>query len=313
MNRAFQPVMALCLLIVCGVSACSEQTESTGNKATDDNTAVQLSVYVVNYPLRYFAERIGGPYVRVTFPAPADGDPAFWKPGAEQIAAYQQADLILLNGASYAKWVPRVSLPASRMVDTSAAFADRYIQIAGQITHSHGDAGKHQHRGVAFTTWLDPLQAVVQAEAIRDALTRLRPDAAGDFQQRFAVLETDLRELDDRLAAAIAAGASQPLVFSHPVYQYFIRRYAIDGYAVHWEPEATPTPDQWQELERLLAEHPAGWMVWEGTPDPSTVAELKERGLDSVVFDPCGNVPEDGDYLSVMRENLRRLSEALSR
>jgi hypothetical protein len=29
-----------------------------------------------------------------------------------------------------------------------------------------------------------------------------------------------------------------------------------------------------------------------------------------VVFDPCGNVPEEGDYLTVMRENLRRLSEA---
>jgi len=52
-------------------------------------------------------------------------------------------------------------------------------------------------------------------------------------------------------------------------------------------------------------------MVREATPDPATVVELKERGLDSVVFDPCGNVHEDGDYLSVMRENLRRLSEAL--
>jgi zinc transport system substrate-binding protein len=310
MNRAFQSAMALCLLIVLGISACSEQIESTSNKATVKNTAAQLSVYVVNYPLRYFAERIGGPYVRVTFPAPADADPAFWEPGAEQIAAYQKADLILLNGASYAKWLPRVSLPASRMVDTSAAFADRYIPIAGQATHSHGDAGEHQHGDVAFTTWLDPLQAIVQAEAIRDALIRLRPDAAGDFQQRFAALETDLRELDDRLAAAVAAGGSRPLVFSHPVYQYFIRRYAIDGYAVHWEPEATPTPEQWQELERLLAEHPARSMVWEGTPDPDTVAELKRRGLDSVVFDPCGNVHEEGDYLTVMRENLRRLSEA---
>jgi zinc transport system substrate-binding protein len=98
-------------------------------------------------------------------------------------------------------------------------------------------------------------------------------------------------------------------VFSHPVYQYFIRRYGLNGLEVHWEPEEAPTPEQWQELGRLLARHPARWMVWEGTPDPATVAELEKRGLDSVVFDPCGNVPEEGDYLSVMRENVRRFSE----
>lgn len=269
-----------------------------------------LSVYVVNYPLQYFAERIGGPDVRVVFPATADGDPAFWKPPPEQIAAYQKADLILLNGASYAKWVAHVSLPASRMVDTSASFADQFIPLEDQVTHSHGLAGKHEHGDVAFTTWLDPQQAIAQARAVRDALIRLRPNAAGDFEQRFAGLERELRELDDGLAAAVAAAGSQPLIFSHPVYQYFIRRYGLNGQEVHWEPEQPPSHEQWQELDGLLAQHPARLMVWEGTPDPATVAELEKRGLNSVVFDLCGNVHEEGDYLTVMRENLRRLSEA---
>ncbi|MBW1818522.1 MAG: hypothetical protein JRJ60_15370, partial [Deltaproteobacteria bacterium] len=35
-----------------------------------------LVVYVVNYPLKYFAERVAGEYARVVFPAPKDGDPA---------------------------------------------------------------------------------------------------------------------------------------------------------------------------------------------------------------------------------------------
>ena len=32
--------------------------------------AEKLTVYVVNYPLQYFAERIGGGHVKVVFPAP---------------------------------------------------------------------------------------------------------------------------------------------------------------------------------------------------------------------------------------------------
>jgi zinc transport system substrate-binding protein len=312
MKRTLQTVTGLFLLIALGISACSEQTESTGNKATTESTAAQLSVYVVNYPLQYFAQRIGGPDVRVTFPAPADGDPAFWKPSPEQIAAYQKADLILLNGAAYAKWVSHASLPASRMVDTSASFADRFIPLEDQVTHSHGLAGKHEHGDVAFTIWLDPQQAILQARAVRDALIRKRPGAAGDFNQRFDSLSKDLQDLDDRMAAVVAAGASRPLVFSHPVYQYLIRRYGLDGQEVHWEPEESPTPEQWAELERLLTEHPARWMIWEGTPNPATVEELKTIGLDSLTFDPCGNVPDSGDYLGVMRENALHLEKAFS-
>jgi zinc transport system substrate-binding protein len=263
--------------------------------------------------LQYFAERIGGPDVRVVFPAPADGDPAFWKPSSEQIVAYQKADLILLNGASYAKWVAHVSLPASRMVDTAASFADQFIPLKDQVTHSHGLAGKHEHGDVAFTTWLDPLQAIAQAEAIRDTLIRKRPGAAGDFNQRFDMLAAELKNLDDQLAAVLKAGVSLLLVFSHPVYQYFIRRYGLNGHEVHWEPEESPTPVQWAELKKLLKEHPAQWMIWEGTPNPSTVDELKKFGLGSVVFDPCGNVPDSGNYLSVMRENVLNLKKAFSR
>jgi zinc transport system substrate-binding protein len=316
-NQTMQVKVALCVLLIAGGAvACSGPADSGPEKTPNGGTAIQeeapLSVAVVNYPLMYFAERVGGPDVRVALPAPADGDPAYWDPGPEQIALYQEADLILLNGASYAKWVPRVSLPTSRMVDTSASFADRYIPLTGETTHSHGDTGEHQHGGVAFTTWLDPVQAIAQAEAIQEALARLRPEAAAGFQERFAALEADLRELDDRFAAVITEGGSRSLLFSHPVYQYFIRHYEIDGAAVHWEPEEQPTPEQWKELKALLSARSSRLMVWEGTPEPATVAGLKEQGLDSVVFDPCGGVPEEGDYLSVMRKNASRLSGALN-
>ena len=65
----------------------------------DSPAAGPLNVYVVNYPLKDFAERLGGDHVRVAFPVPADVDPAHWNPDLVDIAAFQTADLILLNGA----------------------------------------------------------------------------------------------------------------------------------------------------------------------------------------------------------------------
>lgn len=301
-------LLLLMSVVVPWLPACTEQNASSVGRGANPASNDPLSVYVVNYPLQYLAESIGGEYVRVTFPVPVDGDPAYWEPDVEQIGSYQQADLILLNGASYAKWVQRVSLPASRMVDTSAGFADRYIPLSGQTSHSHGTAGEHQHGDLAFTTWLDPQQAIEQATATRDALVRLRPDAEAAFQQGFAALQKDLQELDRQLAAAFARYKGQPLLFSHPVYQYLIRRYAIDGYELHWEPDRMPSAEEWRAFDELLKTHPAHSMLWEGTPTPEIVAALDQRTVESLVFDPVANRPSAGDYLSVMRDNLARLS-----
>ena len=68
-----------------------------------------------------------------------------------------------------------------------------------------------------------------------------------------------------------------------------------------------PEDAQWSELEALLANHPAKWMIWEGEPLPESVERLQDLGIESVVFDPAGNVPEAGDFLAVMQTNVDNL------
>lgn len=269
-----------------------------------------LSVYTVNYPLAYFAQRIGGATVNVRFPTPRGVDPAFWNPDAAAVQAYQKADLILLNGADYARWVKRVSLPRRKLVDTSRAFRKRYVPIAEAATHSHGPAGKHAHTGVAFVTWLDPMQAIEQAAAIRDALTHARPGDKAQFAANFAKLEQALGALDAELEAAFAPLAEQPLLASHPIYQYLVRRYRLDIASVTWEPDETPGTAEWQELEKSLKSRPARWMLWEGKPRDETVARLNTLGVGVIVFDPASNVPAAGDFMGVMRENTANLKAA---
>ncbi|MDJ0777134.1 MAG: metal ABC transporter substrate-binding protein [Gammaproteobacteria bacterium] len=296
MMKSTARIVSLCLLLVSMAPSAAER----------------LAVYTVNYPLQYFAERIAGGQAEVVFPAPADGDPAFWKPDAAAIGAYQRADLVLLNGADYARWVAQVSLPNRRLVDTSAAFAGRLIKTETGVAHSHGAGEEHSHAGTAFTTWLDPQQAILQAWAIKRALVKKRPQAEAEFEGNFAALESDLRALDTELKNILSNARGQALLASHPVYQYFARAYDLDLHSVLWEPEAFPAEEQWNELAGLAATHAATWMLWEGEPLPESVARLEQMGIGSLVFDPCGNVPEAGDYLDVMQANLARLRQALT-
>jgi len=291
------------LLAVAALLACGPGERADEVRHVDPEAAGPLTVYVVNYPLRYFAERIGGELVRVVLPAPADVDPAHWSPDAETVAAYQAADLILLNGAGYARWVQRASLPRARLLDTSASFRDRLIAQDAATTHIHGPEGAHSHTDLAFTTWLDPALAILQARAVADAFAEARPEHEAAFGAGLAALEASLGELDARLAEAARAIGETPLLFSHPVYQYFARRYGRNARSLHWEPDEPPDERAWRALEELLAEHPARWMIWEATPAEATVRKLEALGVRSIVYSPCANAPEQGDFLSVMSRN----------
>ena len=287
------------------LAACSGGEPQQAAQSTADDERV---VYTVNYPLQYFAQRIAGDLVRVEFPAPSDVDPAFWTPDAEVVGEYQVADLILLNGAGYAKWLALFTLPESRLVNTSVVFEDRLIRMDEAVTHSHGPAGAHSHEGTAFTTWLDPELALAQAQAIRDAFAARWPEDEAVFEQGFESLRADLMALDDVLDAAVDGRGDRPLLASHPVYQYLARRYGLNLESVQWEPEEAPTASMWRDFRRVLGDHPARWMLWEGAPVEETAAELRQLGVEPVVFDQCGSAPENGDYLSVMRENAANLA-----
>lgn len=279
-----------------GEPASTEPTAHQNPKAAvpavrPNTEQTKLLVCAVNYPLRYFAERLAADLADVALPSPPGVDPAHWKPTkAERGYIGGQCELILLNGGGYAKWTTKASLPADRAVDTTAAVADRLIASAGP-----GEA-----------TWLDPTIAVAQVRAVAEALARERPDYAHEFERRRADLEADLIRLDERLETVAAGSADAPLWFPDTGYAYFLRRYdlrrgkiepPLPGLSGASEPAAAP---------KDLA--PAAGAILSAQPSPETAAALKARKLAWVVFDSTAKRPATGDFMFVMRENADALS-----
>jgi zinc transport system substrate-binding protein len=287
------------------VAGCTDRPDEAATPPPQDPR--RPVVYATNYPLAYFTERIAAAVVEVRFPVPGDVDPAYWQPAPEDVVAMQQADLIVLNGASYEGWLEGVSLPPSRLVVTTDGLEARLIPLEQETTHSHGLEGEHEHTGTAFTTWLDPTIAVAQAGAIREALAARWPQHANQFDASQAELAEELMTLDAAIAEAVAAGPEIPVLFSHPVYQYLVDRYGLRSVSVHWEPDQAPDAEQLRELSAILESFPAAWMIWEGEPLPETRERLQSMGVRSVVFDPCGNRPPTGDLMSTMQKNLETL------
>ncbi len=298
MNR-----IAFLLVLIC-FSACEDQV--TGGSRLNDHASKPL-VLTSNYPLYYFASEIAGDVVNVQMPG-IDGDPAMWVPGAADIPQLQAADLIVINGAGYESWLAFTSLDAARLLDTTKDIQNRLLPIENVTLHQHGPEGEHSHEGTAFTTWLDPQIAIEQARAIARGLSLLVPAQADAFKARLVLLEKKLYELDRSFEQGFSNMKGQPLVFSHPVYQYLQKRYGLNARSVHWEPDTEPGIKEWLGFQNLLRGHPAKLMVWEGPPLPSVAERLQAQGVRAIIFEPAGNRPATGDYFAVMHANLARLS-----
>ncbi len=266
-------------------------------------------VAVVNYPLAYFAERLAGDGVQVLFDVPEDRDPALWRPMPNQIAAIQQADLVALNGAGYAGWTTRVSLPRARLVDTSAPFAGGYIPTE-TITHSHGADGAHSHTGMASHTWLDFEQAATQAVTLGGAMTRAMPDLAETVEANAGALAADLAALDARAAEVGRALDGRVIAATHPRYQYFARAYKLEIHALDWAAGEMPDAGQWAALEALVDETGADLLIWEAAPPDAARARVASMGLDDAVLPPLAHRPAEGDFLSAMQAGLDDLARA---
>lgn len=296
----FFPVIIFVLLFSC----ISKEDNTT------ENDAKIPVIAVVNYPLYYFANTIGGDHISVYFPE-IEGDPAYWKPSAEQVINFQDADLIFANGAGYAKWMEKVSLPSSKIVVTSIGFKDQWIEVNEGLAHSHGLEGEHVHKGTAFTTWLNFKLASNQSESIYNALNDLLPDHSDEFSRNFMQLKTSLIDLDKRMREVGLGVEDRQLIASHPVYQYMEKGYGLDIISKHWEPNEMPTDDMWKDLKKIVTDHQGRIMIWEEEPLGDIRSKSEQLDVLISVFDPCANTPEIGDFVDVMNANIKRLEKAI--
>ncbi len=301
------------LLLVCLIlPACGEREPEQG---TSFGPPV---VYTTFYPTTYFAQRLAGDLVEVVCPVPPDADAIFWKPATEIISKYQAADLIIVNGAGFEKWVETCSLPLARIVDTAKPLQADLVRFESGVTHTHGPAGAHAHEGIDGHTWLDPQNAKVQAGEIASALKKLLPGQVATIDQNAVALAADLDSLDREYQSLVSRYEGELILASHPAYNYLKKRYGLNLVSLDLDPEAMPDAEVIAALAEAQEKSPARYILWESAP----TSEIKDRflselGLTSVVFSPCElmdaeTIEAGEDYLTVMRRNIQDLVPVLT-
>ncbi len=304
-------VLVVSLVSGCGGPAAEKKAGTSGKK---------IVIYATFYPTCEFSGIIGGDYVKVVNPLPEDADPVFWMPSREIIREYQEkADLIVINGAGFEKWVKKVMLPEDKIVNTAKPFEDNLIEIKGTITHSHGSEGSHTHAGIDGHTWMDPVLAKKQAEVIMKALIRKDPAHKKEYNNNYGKLCGKLDKLDNMFRELAGKYNGRMLAASHPAYNYIARRYGWKMKSFDFDPEKMPTGHSMGHFRDFVKKHKIRHLVWESYPGGEVEKYFLEKsGVRSIEFSPVealsGEDSRNGrDYFSIMEQNIRNISVLFSK
>lgn len=310
-NRLCEVLFLAGLVIVLSLGGCNSPSEET-----PDEPEMSFRVVAASYPLQYLTERIAGEKIHVEFPVDADTDPREWSPSVDQIKEIQKADLVVVNGpgAAYAKWLVRVSLLESSICNTTSEFdTDNYFKIKDYlIVHTHGPEGEHSHAYMVPYPWLDPEVAKAQAETITRALERTYPDMSAEFQANLGSLQKDLDQLAKEFQEAKASGL---VVTSNPDAKFLTRALGYqDQHLLLFDFEESSLEDAKSRIEKLSGQEIEKfvWIVGAGQAvDDAQRAAIEALFSDAipeiVQIDLLDHAPENGDYLSAMRDLVNKL------
>ena len=238
-----------------------------------------------------------------------------FQPSVQDMVAVAEADLLIYVGGESDKWIDEVEPtdPDQRRVSLLAALGEAALEeelAEGMQGEADGAIDEH--------VWLSPKRARILCAALSEALKGLDGADARALDAAWAAYDAKLAALDADYAAAIAAAPGDTLLVADRFpFRYLAEDYGLNYYAAFPGCEAE-TEASFQTVSFLAAkldELGLGTVLVIESGDgklAETVIAASGGGDRTVRVLHSLQGPSGGkDYLTVMRENLEVLKEAL--
>jgi ABC-type Zn uptake system ZnuABC Zn-binding protein ZnuA len=288
------------LAVACGASAASHGAASSGSPAA-------LRVVTTTTIFADIVHQVGGDHVTVDSIVPAGVGPEDYEPRPDDARRISEAELIVSNGVGLDDFLDKIVNAAGN------ATAERLVLGDGIPTVTvNGEENPH--------FWLDPtLVERYYVPAIRDRLTKLRPDAAADFAAAADAYAEQLRKLDATNVEKIATipREHRKLVTFHDAFPYFAEHYGFELIGVILEnPGQEPSAADLAALVKKVRAAGVPAVFSEAQFDPKLAQTLAdEAGIARVVTtlynDALGPSPAD-TYIGLMTWDVDEIVEALT-
>jgi zinc transport system substrate-binding protein len=288
----------------------------TGRPALQDKQEQEKKITVVAsfYPLYEFASKIVGDRAEVSSLVPAGVEPHDWELTDEDVSKGRAADVLIINGAGFERWVN--DLEAKFIVNTSEGIEFNYEEEKEKrTTNEHG----HEGNGVNPHIWLDPMLAKHQIDKIRDAMTRSDPANADYYNQNAVRFTTELDSLDAFIRSELASCDKLDFIAFHDAFIYFSERYGLRQHSIQGvSPEGEILPQTIQQIIELANSLGINVIYSEDLIDSRLADTIANEIPDGKVLtlSPIEGVSEEEQaagigYIDKMKQNIVNLKEGL--
>jgi zinc/manganese transport system substrate-binding protein len=231
-------------------------------------------------------------------------DPHDFEAGTADLAAFSDAELVVVNGADYDSW----AADAVATLDPEPAVVSAAELAAGPTE------GADPH------LWYEPEVVHAMGPAVADALVELSPDAADYVQERAAAWQAGLREYTDAIVALVSTAGGRTYAATETVFDRTAAAVGLvdatpEGYRRAVSNESEPAPGELTDFEAALADGSVDVLIYNTQTSGSIPEQLRAAAEEAGV--PVVEVTEspsdaDGSFVAWQLAQLSALSDALS-
>lgn len=315
-------IMKLTLIFAMGLivflSGCSVTNSSNKISIKEDDDTI--NIYTTLYLFSDFAKKIGGDNINVINLVPPGVSPHDYEPTAKDMVALINGDMFVYNGIGLESWIEKIIVNIDQadvlIIDASKNINTEGLREDNEEAH---DESNEDEQGIDSHVWLDPMNALKQAEEIKNALINIDPANITVYEENFQDLKILLTDLDDKYREELQDSKRKEFFVSHAAFGYLAKRYELIQHSISGViPADEPSPSELAEIIKKANELSINYILL----DPNDVTKIstivaEEISAKTALIHTIGSLNndeiEDGlDYFKLMESNLVTLKMALN-
>jgi len=282
-----------------------------------------LSAVTTLFPLKEFAQSIGGERVTVSLLLPPGAEPHTWEPKPSDIARLSHADVFICIGAGMEprahSIVTSLDNPTIEIVEVSRSIP--LIRLDEAHYHGrHNDKDELAHGAVDPHIWLDFEYSQAIVDTIERAFDNKDPEWTEYYRRNAEQYKEKLQELDLKYQKVLSTCKCREFILgSHAAFAYMARRYGLKQIALYGvSPNSEPTPQKMAEVIRMAKKHQVKAIFFEELVSDKLARTIaREVGVETLVLSPGANltkaqIESEITFLSLMEQNLEHLKYGLN-
>ena len=252
--------ITLLIAILCG--GCTSRRPADGEP-----------LYVSILPLRSLVQGIVGDDFDIEVLVPPGASPETFEPTPRQFVGLNKARMVFNVGLiDFETMLLAKVEDQAKVVDLS-----RGIELITG-TCSHGSHGHTHTLGSDPHVWTSPRALQKMAENAYEAIREAYPDSV-KYETNYRLLQQELKALDERTAARIAASDVEYFIIYHPALTYYARDYGLRQIAIEADGKE-PSAKQLTQLIRQAREDGVRRILYQ-SQFPASAVEVIARDIDA--------------------------------